>query len=219
MKPLLVLGSALGAVALACLYGLVQTGAIGNRRWMQVFAIACGSLTWASILCIAIPLARLSMRRGAAKNRIETQLRKERGDYVVRQSIPDRTLVVTIVAASVLLSAFFSVHPSPIWLRCTLYGISVMLGLHALRYIFTTVRFTPNEIRVQTLPYFKFVESYGDIREIGSLQGSLHVRFTDGRTLDIRPRAQDLVRITALLQMQMKRCSGRESRNPTDQNS
>ena len=107
MKPLLVLGSALGAVALACLYGLVQTGAIGNRRWMQVFAIACGSLTWASILCIAIPLARLSMRRGAAKNRIETQLRKERGDYVVRQSIPDRTLVVTIVAASVLLSAFF----------------------------------------------------------------------------------------------------------------
>lgn len=200
-KRFLIASLVLALCGFASWQGLVAARTSGDRRWTLIFACACACLLFATVQSIALPLIRQIKDDSHGKPPHEMRNgTTARGDYVARFSLQDRLIAVLLAASLALITAYLYLHPAPLLMRIVSSGIFIALVIVAYRFNFTAVRFTSEEITVRLLPFNPYSEGYSNIASVQAQPGNLHIRFSDGRRLNLWSGLGDSTTVRAILE-------------------
>jgi hypothetical protein len=203
-KRFLIVSLMLAFCGFASWRGLVAARDSGDREWTLIFACACVSLLFATVQSIALPLVRQIQNGSDRKSSLRMRNGKtERGEYIATFSIQDRVVAVLLAGAFALITAYLCLHPTPLLMRILSSGILLALVLVAYRINFTAVRFTNQQITVRLLPFGPYSELYTNVASVQAQPGNLHIRFSDGRRLNLWSGLGDSTTVRAILEKQV----------------
>jgi hypothetical protein len=175
----------LALAAYLCWRGLGSALESRNLLLTRIYSIACLLLTVASLACLGIPALVAADKRARARSAATIEIASRSGDYTAKFSNADKVLAGVLAIIMVLLSGFlWSRDGHPVLKGC----VAVLLtGIvyYAWRVAVLSVRFTSNRVTVRMYPRPDYVQRYTAITGLRLNTGNLHIRFEDGRTVNI----------------------------------
>jgi hypothetical protein len=180
---------ALGAVG--AWFGLVDAREHGNYGALLWWGYLTLGLVVGSTLCIAVPLARRVDVRANCRRESGPALHRPKGEYVARYSTQDRVIAVFLAILFGALTVFIVLHSNRTLMQVVAVTIFCSLVANVLNVIATTVRFTDDCIAAR-LPWFRSIsQPYTAVKKLRAMPGTVHIHFSDGRSLKLHPGLGD----------------------------
>ncbi|SNS23884.1 hypothetical protein SAMN05421770_101122 [Granulicella rosea] len=156
-----------------------------NLTHMRVYAVASVMLAMASAVSLGLPAIAASerQRRQRAAAIVDTASRS--GDYTAKFPTSDRVMAIGLASFTALFTAFLWSRSFDDRLRWSITLLLTGLAWYAYRVSALRVRFTSNRITIHMYPFAPYVQRYSAITKLRVGPGNVHIRFEDGRTLNL----------------------------------
>jgi hypothetical protein len=197
------ISAVLAVGAVGGFFGLVNARERGDFGALQAFGYLVVTLAFGSMLSLALPLARLVGARGRRSSAARSEQSVPAGDYLAKYSLGDQSMAVAMAFLFGVLAIYLSLRSHAIFGKAVSAAFFFLSVWYACHLIGTSVKFTGDRIVARLLWSRTISERYDAIERLQSRAGTVHIHFSDGRSLKLRSGLGDSCVVVGILR---RRC-------------